>query len=318
MRAGRPERQDVRQLPAAGQGIDAGKRIAGRKRLIGVDTLGLLPTVWAAAASVSDNAGGIHLLSHIAKSHPRITKAWADTGYRTKAVDHGAILGIDVEVTRRDPGHKGFKVIPRRWVAERTFGWLMNHRRLPAGAAGIAPLRKPQVVRRRHASFLDTAQRPVEDAEGMRNVDPKAVETAHTRRVSTGRYGGRATSNHSPPPWVTAWHQEQDHSSSSHAVDCTDHRHIARPHTSHSTIGSSHASDGDLNPLQRETSQTPPPKQNTLSVFWPRHLLPCALLGLLHLQDPEDMGACSLACASAGEQCRTPDGRWHGKESEPE
>lgn len=117
-------------VPAAGQGIDASKKIVGRKRHIGVDTLGLLLAVWVTAASVSDNAGGIHLLSRIAATHPRITKAWADTGYRTKAIDHGATLGIDMEVTRRDPGQKGFKVIPRRWVVERTFGWLMNHRRL--------------------------------------------------------------------------------------------------------------------------------------------------------------------------------------------
>ncbi|MFI6893888.1 IS5 family transposase [Streptomyces sp. NPDC050256] len=117
-------------VPAAGQGIDAGKKIAGGKRHIGVDTLGLLLAVWVTATSVSDNAGGIHLLSRIAKAHHRITKAWADSGYRTKAIDHGATLGIDVEVTRRDPGQKGFKVIPRRWVVERTFGWLMNHRRL--------------------------------------------------------------------------------------------------------------------------------------------------------------------------------------------
>jgi transposase len=57
-------------------------------------------------------------------------QAWADSGYRTKVVEHGARLGIDVEVTRRDPAQKGFKVIPRRWVVERTFGWLMHHRRL--------------------------------------------------------------------------------------------------------------------------------------------------------------------------------------------
>ncbi|MFE3946749.1 IS5 family transposase, partial [Streptomyces sp. NPDC059118] len=117
-------------VPAAGQGIDAGKKIAGRKRHIGVDTLGLLLAVLVTAASVSDNAGGIHLLSNIAESHPRITKAWADTGYRTKVIDHGARLGIDVEVTRREPAQKGFKVIPRRWVVERTIGWLMHHRRL--------------------------------------------------------------------------------------------------------------------------------------------------------------------------------------------
>ncbi|GAA2356789.1 hypothetical protein GCM10010246_52670 [Streptomyces cuspidosporus] len=81
----------------------------------GVDTLGLLLAVLVTAAGVSDNAGGIHVLSSIAADHPRITKAWVDNGYRTKVIDHGARLGIDVEVTRRDPAQKGFKVIPRRW-----------------------------------------------------------------------------------------------------------------------------------------------------------------------------------------------------------
>lgn len=61
---------------------------------------------------------------------PASPKQWAHSGYRTKAIDHGAPLGIDVEVARRDPAQKGFKVIPRLWVVERTFGWLMHHRRL--------------------------------------------------------------------------------------------------------------------------------------------------------------------------------------------
>ncbi len=117
-------------VPARGQGIDAGKKIAGRKRHLGVDTLGLLPAAWGTAASVSDNVGSIHLLSRIAAAHPQIRKAWTDTGYRTKAIEHGARLGIDVEAVHRDPTTKGFKVIPRRWVVERTFGWLMHHRRL--------------------------------------------------------------------------------------------------------------------------------------------------------------------------------------------
>ncbi len=117
-------------VPARGQGIDAGKKIAGRKRHLGVDTLGLLPAAWGTAASVSDNVGSIHLLSRIAAAHPQIRKAWTDTGYRTKAIEHGARLGIDVEAVHRDPTTKGFKVIPRRWVVERTFGRLMHHRRL--------------------------------------------------------------------------------------------------------------------------------------------------------------------------------------------
>jgi transposase len=61
-------------VPAAGQGIDAGKKIAGRKRHIGVDTIGLLLTVWVTAASVSDNAGGIQVLSQISAATPRVTR----------------------------------------------------------------------------------------------------------------------------------------------------------------------------------------------------------------------------------------------------
>lgn len=82
-----------------------------------------------AGCGVAD-AGGIHLLSRIANANPHVTKAWTDTGYRTKVIEHGARLGIDVHVVQRDPAVKGFKVIPRRWVVERAFGRLMHHRRL--------------------------------------------------------------------------------------------------------------------------------------------------------------------------------------------
>ncbi|MGW3226298.1 transposase, partial [Streptomyces sp. NPDC001157] len=57
-------------------------------------------------------------------------KAWADNGYKTKAVEHAAHLGIDLEIVQRDPTLRGFHVQPRRWVIERTLGWLMHHRRL--------------------------------------------------------------------------------------------------------------------------------------------------------------------------------------------
>ncbi|MEV5788120.1 IS5 family transposase [Streptomyces sp. NPDC052287] len=142
-------------VPATSQGIDAGKKIAGRKRHIGVDTLGLLLAVWVTAASVSDNVGGIHLMSHIAATRPRVTKAWADSGYRTKAIDHGARLGIDVEVVQREPGVKGFKVIPRRWVVERTFGWLMHHRRL-ARDYETHPHRSEAII---HVAMIDLMSR---------------------------------------------------------------------------------------------------------------------------------------------------------------
>nr|WP_282190103.1 transposase [Streptomyces sp. S1D4-11] len=139
---------------------------AGRKRHIGVDTLGLLLAVWVTAASVSDNTGGIHVLSQIAVTNPRVTKAWADTGYRTKAINHGARLGIDVEVAQRDPGQKGFKVIPRGWVVERIFGWLMPHRRLardyethPHRSAAMIKLAMIDLISRRHTSKVTQSSR---------------------------------------------------------------------------------------------------------------------------------------------------------------
>lgn len=117
-------------VPACDQGKDVGKKIVGRKRHVGVDTLGLLLAVWVTTASVSDNTGGIHLLTKLSAAHQQLRKAWADNGYRTTAVDHSARLGIDLEIVQRDPTVKGFKVQPRRWTVERTLGWLMNHRRL--------------------------------------------------------------------------------------------------------------------------------------------------------------------------------------------
>jgi transposase len=117
-------------VPIATQGIDAGKRIVGRKRGIITDTLGLLLAVIVTAASASDNTIGLDLLDRATRTYPTLTKAWVDAGFRTKVVEHGAALGVDVEVVTKDPQVKGFSVIKRRWVVERTIGWLMQHRRL--------------------------------------------------------------------------------------------------------------------------------------------------------------------------------------------
>jgi transposase len=117
-------------VPAATQGIDAGKKIIGRKRGIITDTLGLLLAVIVTAASASDNTIGIDLLNQATRTYPTLTKTWVDTGFRTKVVEHGATLGVDVEIVTKDPQVKGFVVIKRRWVVERTLGWLMQHRRL--------------------------------------------------------------------------------------------------------------------------------------------------------------------------------------------
>src|SRR3954449_1212845 len=117
-------------VPAETHGIDAGKKIVGRKRGIITDTLGLLLAVIVTAASVSDNMIGIGLLNRATATYPTLTKAWVDAGFKSKVIEHGARLGVDVEIVIKDPQVKGFSVVKRRWVVERTIGWLMHHRRL--------------------------------------------------------------------------------------------------------------------------------------------------------------------------------------------
>ncbi|MDH6229401.1 transposase [Streptomyces sp. MJP52] len=111
------------------QGIDAGKKIKGRKRHVITDTLGLVLAVLVTAASVHDTTGGKLLLDDLTAAHASVSKVWADGGYQSSILNHGAGLGIDVEVVQR-PRTKGFEPLPKRWVIERTFGWLMQHRRL--------------------------------------------------------------------------------------------------------------------------------------------------------------------------------------------
>jgi transposase len=127
----------------------------GRKRSILTDTLGLLLVVLVTAASVQDGRAGLQLLTRAAAAHPTISKAWADGAYRNTVIEHGAALGIDVEVVRRDPATRGFAALPRRWTVERTFGWLMLHRRardyeaLPARSEAMIHLAMIDLMTRR-------------------------------------------------------------------------------------------------------------------------------------------------------------------------
>ncbi|MFD9510357.1 IS5 family transposase [Streptomyces mirabilis] len=117
-------------VPATSQGTDAGKKIVGRKRSIVTDTIGLLLAVLVTAASVQDSVAGTRLLDQVAADHPGVRKVWVDGGYRQHLVEHAATLGIDMEIVTRTPGTRGFTPMPKRWTVERTYGWLMLHRRL--------------------------------------------------------------------------------------------------------------------------------------------------------------------------------------------
>jgi putative transposase len=133
------------------RGYDGGKKIRGRKRHLLVDTLGLLLRVKVSAADIGDREGAKVLLHPLAGKMPRLQLLWVDTGYNGKPFQEWIKehLGLRLEVVKhRWTGvrgvwapegavidwdtimPKGFHVLPRRWVIERTNAWITHHRRL--------------------------------------------------------------------------------------------------------------------------------------------------------------------------------------------
>ncbi|NJM36088.1 MAG: IS5 family transposase [Rhodomicrobium sp.] len=117
--------------PGAQRSFDGGKKIVGRKRHVAVDTDGRLLLVNLTPAGISDSAGAQTVLEAIRKRWPWIKHLFADSAYdRGKLMDKATYLDFVIEVVRRIEGQEGFKVLPRRWIVERTFGWMMRWRRL--------------------------------------------------------------------------------------------------------------------------------------------------------------------------------------------
>jgi len=123
--------QSIKAPQAKTRGYDAGKKIVGRKRHIAVDTDGRLLMVNLTPADISDSAGATAILEAIHKRWPWVKHLFADSAYdRLKLMDKAAYLDFIVEIIRRSDDQKGFQVLPRRWVVERTFGWMVRWRRL--------------------------------------------------------------------------------------------------------------------------------------------------------------------------------------------
>jgi len=116
-------------------GYDAGKRVRGRKRHLLVDTGGLLLRRVVHSAGVQDRAGARLVLRGLHDQFPGVELVWVDGGY-VNVVDAGLIgwarvqENLAVVVVPRNAQVRGFQVLPRRWVVERTFGWLARCRRL--------------------------------------------------------------------------------------------------------------------------------------------------------------------------------------------
>lgn len=117
--------------PGAKRSFDGAKKTVGRKRHVAVDTDGRLLMVNLTPAGISDSAGAQKVLDAIRKRWPWLKYLFADSAHdRVRLMDKAAFLDFVVEIIRRIDAEPGFKVLPRRWVVERTFGWMTRWRRL--------------------------------------------------------------------------------------------------------------------------------------------------------------------------------------------
>jgi len=118
-------------VPKATSGYHGGKKITGRGRHLAVDTEGWLLALVVTAASASDKAGAKLLIIRLFDAFSTLRIMWADSGYDGAPLARcaQAAAAITIEVVKRTAPHS-FQVLRRRWVIERTFGWLMRYRRL--------------------------------------------------------------------------------------------------------------------------------------------------------------------------------------------
>jgi len=111
------------------KGFDAGKKIKGIKRHIIVDTLGLILAVVIQSASVQDRDGAISVINALTENWKKVIKIFADSGYRGELIEIvKRRFKIELEIIKRNELHT-FKVLPKRWIVERTFSWIDTNRR---------------------------------------------------------------------------------------------------------------------------------------------------------------------------------------------
>jgi transposase len=116
---------------AENRGFDGGKLVSGIKRHIGVDTNGLPHAIDVTTADITDRKGALQAFDRHKDNLPDVENVLADGGYTGDPFAAGVkeVLGATVEIAKRNELHK-FAVLPKRWVVERSFGWLEKCRRL--------------------------------------------------------------------------------------------------------------------------------------------------------------------------------------------
>ncbi len=132
--AGAIDRQGAKTRESGGpRGYDAGKKVKGRKRHLVVDTEGNPLAVQVHCAGIQDRDGAPHLLEEVAARCPTLRALFADGGYSGAKLEQAMRdrgLDIDLIIVSKPKRNKGFAVLPRRWVVERSFAWLNRCRRL--------------------------------------------------------------------------------------------------------------------------------------------------------------------------------------------
>jgi len=133
--AGSIDSQTVKTTEIGGvHGYDGGKKINGRKRHIVVDTLGLLLAVAVTSAALDDGSHAYRVLRKLSPAdYPRLRLLWADGKYHNHSLQQwlkGQQVAYEIEVVSRPIGAKGFVVLHRRWVVERSIAWFNRYRRL--------------------------------------------------------------------------------------------------------------------------------------------------------------------------------------------
>jgi putative transposase len=126
--------QSVKGTPESyiDSGFDGGKLVKGRKRHIVVDTMGCVIVVWVHAANIFDGKAARWIIEYLFSLLHTIKIIWADSAYSGAELFDWVVSQFNcvLEVVRKEKGIQGFHVLPRRWVVERTFAWLIRSRRL--------------------------------------------------------------------------------------------------------------------------------------------------------------------------------------------
>ena len=126
--------QSVKTTESGGpKGYDAGKRVSGRKRHIAVDADGTPLVLRIQTADVQDRDGALEVIAELLERAPSVRKLFADGAYQgpklREALEEMGVSGL-IEIVEKPKGVKGFTVLYRRWVVERSFAWMGRCRRL--------------------------------------------------------------------------------------------------------------------------------------------------------------------------------------------